>query len=655
MKKLCLAAVVGLEFVGVVVADTITSPYAKGGEVSIVETANYRRYVHTFTNTESVATFRNRTSQTLHTRCLVVGAGGAGGFGLNTASGGGGGGGGGGVWEREGIDIAPGVHWHVLVGKGAPRTVNVDVLNTATAGASSISNVDVCVALVPGGGNGGETKGDLAENGHAPTEGAAGGGGIRASTAGAAGTYASSLFGVSYGPFAGGEASWNYQLAGGGGGAGAAGRFGNGGEGLVSDITGEALAYGSGGGCGGSLNGLGGAIYASGVGGTRAGDGASGSYEDSAAVIVAPTVPAANSGCGGGGGLGGNPGNIKGDARLGTSGADGIVIIAYDIRKIPFEGGEVKKIAEDGNTSTYIHVFTNASEAATFVNRSGEDIAVRCLVVGAGGAGGFGLNIASGGGGGGGGGGVLDVANVTMPAAGVWDVRVGKGVPRTVNADILNTAMAGASCISNADQCVAFVPGGGNGGETKGDVTTSGHAATEGAAGGGGIRNSTPGAAGTYASSIFGVSYGPFAGATASWDAYLCGGGGGAGAAGNSGNGGEGLVSDITGESLVYGSGGGGGGSLSSGGGTYSPGLGGTRAGDGAKGSFVDSNPVIVAPTVPAANSGCGGAGGLGGDTGSIKGDARLGTSGADGIVVIRYDWTYNPNPPIPGMMLLVK
>ena len=58
------------------------------------------------------------------------------------------------------------------------------------------------------------------------------------------------------------------------------------------------------------------------------------------------------------------------------------------------------KIAEDGNTSTYIHVFTNASEVSTFVNRSGEDIAVRCLVVGAGGAGGYGLNTSSGGAGG---------------------------------------------------------------------------------------------------------------------------------------------------------------------------------------------------------------------------------------------------------------
>ena len=74
--------------------EQVVSPYAKGGEVSIVETATYKRYVHVFTNTAVVAQFRNKSNQTLRGRILVVGGGGAGGYGLNSASGGGGEGGG---------------------------------------------------------------------------------------------------------------------------------------------------------------------------------------------------------------------------------------------------------------------------------------------------------------------------------------------------------------------------------------------------------------------------------------------------------------------------------------------------------------------------------------------------------------------------------
>lgn len=639
--------------------EPVTSPYAKGGVISVVETDTYKRYVHTFTNTAEAATFRNKSSRTLHARILVVGAGGAGGYGLNTASGGGGGGGGGGVLERKGVDIASGEQWTIRVGKGATATVNVDASRNETPGASTISNGTVCVASVPGGGNGGESKdGSAIENGHEPMAGAAGGGGIRASRPGAEGTYKSSILGVQYGPFSGGTTGSSYT--GGGGGAGAAGDTKNGGKGLASDITGVSLVYGSGGGGGGSLSKTGDTIYAPGNGGTRAGKGASGSLaEDSSLIFVKATDPEANSGGGGGGGLGGNSGTAKGVARYGTSGADGIVIVAYEIRKIPFVGGEVKKIAERGLTATYIHVFSNANDVATFENVCGEDVSVRMLVVGAGGAGGYGMKSASGSGGGGGGGGVFDAENITMPADGVWTIRVGKGATATTNTSKPKNETAGASSISNGVECVAEVPGGGNGAEStaSGSISTDGHEPTAGAAGGGGIRGSRTGAAGTYASSILGVEDGPFAGGDGT--NYRGGGGGGAGAAGTNPNGGEGLESDITGESLVYGSGGGSGGNLLSDGTShYAPGRGGTRAGTGADAIFVDGAPVTTLATSPAANSGCGGAGGVGGSINGYSGidtKVRYGTSGANGIVVIRYDWTYDPNPPVPGLMLIVR
>ena len=628
------------------VEEPIVSPYARGGVVSIVETETLKRYVHVFTNTAEVAQFRNRSRQALRGRILVVGAGGAGGFGLNSASGGGGGGGGGGVWEQKCFSIPSGACWNVLVGKGSRVTTNVNYPKNDTAGSSSISNGTECIALVPGGGNGGESTSSNSGTGSPATPGAAGGGGMRAIRAGAEGTYESSIDGVVYGPFSGGTAPTLGQ-GGGGGGAGAAGASENGGEGLTSDITGDSLVYGSGGGGGGSI------IYDNGIGGTRAGTGAFATVVDATTNLTAATVPVANSGCGGAGGLGGNY-SPKGSARWGSSGADGIVIIAYEFYKIPFVGGEMTKIAERGDTLTYIHVFTNVNEVATFENITGEDIPVRTLVVGAGGAGGFGLNSSSGGGGGGGGGGVLDVANVTMPADSVWNVLVGKGSRASTSTSSPKNDTAGSSSISNGTECIALVPGGGNGGESTsaGSPITTGHEPTSGAAGGGGIRAAKPGAAGTYASSILGDFYGPFSGGTAS--NLISGGGGGAGAAGSNENGGEGLTSDITGDSLVYGSGGGGGGSLNPSS-LYANGTGGTRAGTGAFATVVDVTTNVTAATVPVANSGCGGAGGLGGSATTLKGSARWGSPGANGIVVIRYDWTYNPNPPVFGFKMIIQ
>ena len=90
IKVAALAAAIG--FVVIVKAEQeVSSPYAKGGEVSVVETAYYKRYIHVFTNTAAVAQFRNKSSQALRGRILVVGAGGAGGYGMNSMSGGGGG------------------------------------------------------------------------------------------------------------------------------------------------------------------------------------------------------------------------------------------------------------------------------------------------------------------------------------------------------------------------------------------------------------------------------------------------------------------------------------------------------------------------------------------------------------------------------------
>jgi hypothetical protein len=141
------------------------------------------------------------------------------------------------------------------------------------------------------------------------------------------------------------------------------------------------------------------------------------------------------------------------------------------------------------------------------------------------------------------------------------------------------------------------------------------------------------------------------------------GGGGGAGASGENQTGGVGLVSDISGEDVVYGSGGGGGGHLR----LIAPktnaygdgGVGGTNAGCGGRVSWkvveagTVTNVYLTAATMPVANTGSGGGGGVSfaldqtdenvyiGDVlspGWKNSQARYATPGADGVVIIRYE-----------------
>ena len=240
--------------------------------------------------------------------------------------------------------------------------------------------------------------------------------------------------------------------------------------------------------------------------------------------------------------------------------------------------------------------------------------------------------------------------DVSFDVGSEWSVLVGKGAEAVVSVDNPGTA-AGASSISNGTSEVIAVPGGGNGcrpGSAKGSTQIV--AATDGAAGGGATSYAATPGVGTYKSSIFGVipDGAPFGGGCGTSPDYTGGGGGGAGSAGlartasRAGDGGEGLVSDITGESLVYGSGGGGGGNLYR---ERTGGLGGTRAGNGATYEIVNETTNFIAATAPAANSGCGGAGGM------QDGDNDASTAGADGVVVIRYEYAEMQS----GLVLIVR
>ena len=647
------------------------SPYATGGEVTILRNGCITSYVHVFTNTDEAAEFASTGLKDLKVRYLVVGAGGSGAVGNNSASSttySSGGGGGGGVCETDGVPFGKDANWSVRVGAGAKKVVSKDDTGTV-AGASSISNGTEEVALVPGGGNG--ARGSTAASSVVPaTAGAAGGGasGPTHTTPGS-GTYPSSLSGwVPAGaPFDGGAFGSSSYLGTGGGGAGEKGGAsvakdygGNGGEGLISDITGERLVYGSGGGGGAHF-------YSSrrafgGKGGTRAGDGATFEISDGGATtnFIAATVPAANSGCGGGGGGTGVTGQ---DAlRTATDGADGIVVIRYDFYDddCPCEGGDIVTKKVEGQVTTWVHQFTRlrrGSQVAEFVNKAGRDLSVRYLVVGAGGSGGNRYSASYYGGGGGGGGGVCEKSAVRFGRDATWQITVGAGAPKWAVA-------AGASSISNGIFDVETVIGGGNGA----DGGTSNHLATVGASGAGSTTRqgaSSSGSIGIYTNSLFGVEYGPFNGGNVS---STRGGGGGGGASAKGKNavnarsessrpdGGEGLASDITGEWLVYGSGGGGGcganPGASDGGAFWQGGCGGTRAGNGArydnystvaKDNYTD---LVIAATMPEPNSGGGGGGGSGPGAAFYLRDP---TPGADGIVVISYKTYYDGACPCEG------
>ena len=640
-----------------------TSPYATGGTVTRIDLGNFRAsYIHVFTNADEVATFASTGKRDLSVRYLVVGAGGAGGVTeYSNTQHGGGGGGGGGVCEKSGIAFSKGAVWHIVVGKGA---ASYDDL----AGSSSISNGIVDIETVPGGGNAGKR---LSKEGfYLPTVGATGGGGCPtngAGTVGAVGNYSSSILGVSYGPFSGGNA--DKRMGGGGGGAGGAGGNGglvnnptemagkpSGGAGLVSDIEGTPLTYGSGGGAGESLfwnsNTGNPYYYQGGDGGDRAGKGAKYVIDTEAGTTnyVNATEAVANSG-GGGGGCGYH------SRSLATGGADGIVVIRYDIVESPCAGGDmVTRILKHGETYTYIHTFTNPAAAAEFVNLSGCDIKnLRYLVVGAGGAGGYHYSNSAYGGGGGGGGGVCEKDGILFAADASWRVTVGKGA-----ADYTETA--GASSISNDVADIETVPGGGNGASGIRPIVQYGICdATSGAAGGGGMRDianhqttCNTGAAGTYRSATLmdTPEVGSFKGGSVG-SSRAGGAGGGAGTAATDattstipGVAGEGVRSDITGEMLVYGSGGGGGSGANVGTSIYFNGsAGGSRAGNG--GVRNDDGTTVTPASDPAPNSGCGGGGGSG--FGSSAEDHAQ-TGGADGIVVIRYDFNEHPR----GFVLIV-
>jgi hypothetical protein len=252
---------------------------------------------------------------------LIVGGGGGGGGSDSLVPGGGGGGGG----VLQGTVKVDAGNYSIIVGNGGTAGNEQGLLRASSNGGnSSFWNF---VAFGGGAGAHRTTSQQLGS----PLSGATGGGGCPPETTLNTGLDRNQnrqfgARGLDGQGFAGGNASsYAFSTAGGGGGAGGPGTdgtqfsAGDGGPGILSNITGTDVYYG-GGGAGGAGNGS---------GNPRGGNGGIGGGASTPAYInylnttsTTPSPGVANTGGGGGGGHYGNPGSV---------GGSGVVILRYRI------------------------------------------------------------------------------------------------------------------------------------------------------------------------------------------------------------------------------------------------------------------------------------------------------------------------------------
>jgi len=545
--------------------------------------------VHVFTSVGS-NTFTVENAGTESTvEYLIVAGGGAGG--LDN----GGGGGGGGVIRGTATVTAQNYTFTVGAGGQMNALYNYRGLPGGNSTAFGIT------ATGGGGGGGGDAGGaqsgtDFANSQLFGGAGGSGGGGASESGNGAGGAASPAGQGNR-----GGDG-----LAGSGGGGGGGARFGlnattpdapgDGGHGVISNITGAQVRYGAGGG-GGTENAR---ALTNGARGGVGGGGRGGS------AGFQPTAGAANTGSGGGG-----EANTTGspDARTGTGGS-GIVIVRYpktppvDFAPGLATGGTTTQTISRGITYR-VHSFTTVGSSTFAVQSLGSRNQFEYLIV-AGGAGGWNRHQ-----GGAGAGGVRSGA-IALSATGNYTVVVGAGGQgnNTGGSGQGNATSGGNSSVFSITANGGGQPsntGGSGGGGGAGQANGGSGIAGQGFAGGGG-RTGTP--------------------TSEAW--YKGGGGGGAGGVGGNsavvdigraGDGGPGLEFNITGTNVTYASGGGGGTSPIGGG------IGGYGALDGSGGG---GDQGVGA-------NGATNRGGGGGSGGFREGTNFNSGNGGSGIVIIRY------------------
>ena len=294
---------------------------ATGGTETTITERGIRYRIHTFTTAGitslNITTAINNPSVEL----LLVGGGGGGGGHL------GGGGGAGGVYYNTGIQAVVGTTI-VSVGSGGIGGGTATYVPTSVGENGGLSRFGIY--SVPGGGRGGTYYNNNTFYQDGANGGCGGGGGSSSSTYfplpgyGLRGT--NNVLGENGGQ--GGYDSWGYA-GGGGGGAGACGASaayyisGDGGAGILSNITGINKYYAGGG--GGNM------YHTSGTGQILGGNGGSGGGGDGGSTRYPYGTYTAKNGIDGLGGGGGGGTQINGLGQGGGRGGSGIVIVRYPI------------------------------------------------------------------------------------------------------------------------------------------------------------------------------------------------------------------------------------------------------------------------------------------------------------------------------------
>lgn len=568
---------------------------------------------------------------------LIVAGGGAGGC----AQGGGGGAGGcltGNMFlaELSGVSVS--------VGVGGTGNTSVN-----TNGGNGGNSVFFYTSSGGGGGGGGNRAGT---NVNVPgNPGGSGGGGAGMYNRACAGGSGISLqggnggtgFGVSAGPELGGGGGGAVEIGKSGvsvGGSPSAGSSGDGGDGLLSTISGAAVYYAGGGG-GGSR---------SDTTSTRPGKGGTGGGGNGRGFNGAAGVKGDDGTDGLGGGGGGGAGVFgSGTVYAGGDGGNGVVFVripsyifdiptnyltvtttdqsvVYDINYFDSGFSQVDYPDLNGYTmwifkTTPVNTGTNLAQITVGTSTTFD---VSYLAVGGGGSGGTGQ------GGGGGAGGVVEGHYSSF--TGLSDIIIGYGGADADN-KYNQPGLRGSNGQSTTIAAFGVTAGGGGAGggsNTSGQLISNGNAgsATNGSGGGGGANSDGV----TYGLGGSGSGTGGNGGLGNVGGTGYGGGGGGAGgngasASGAGGNGGVGVVSALLG--TYVGGGGGGGSGLGTGGGNGTGGLGG--GGDGAFAVLNNNYGNCGVNGVPGTGGG-GGGGGFG--NGSIS---YTGGQGGSGIVAIRF------------------
>lgn len=591
---------------------------------------------------------------------LVVAGGGGGGNGYQAgvSTDGMGGGGGAGGFVTGFYPVSANQTYNITVGNGGAAGNNTD----GTSGANSSFGTGGLIINAVGGGGGG--SGGTAANSRVGLPGGSGGGaGGRGDKSGGSTTQVST-YGYGYGNNGGNSMSTDSGAgAGGGGGASEPGqrgglatagtqgattnnnRGGDGGDGAISDITGQELHYAGGG--GGSNFSVTAAYGRGGLGG----GGDAGQYNPVTSAENGET----NTGGGGGGAYGtatsGNGGSGAVILRFPTYGptipvknllqvltnSNGDLSITYldpvnGIQNAPIPYGD----------TVYSFYTSNNFIDSSFTFKPTQNISdCSCLVVAGGGGGGCSLIAGLNGGGGGAGG--YTLSNVSFLSSDTYTVQVGGGglAGFPIENGGSGASAAGTSGFNGGNSFLIHSSGridcsGGGGG--CGEVD-SGVPAGTGGSGGGGKGGNAGGTNNNTGANANGVGDGNNGGdGNSTVQPFGGGGGGGAGTVGSSpttggGNGGTGKSNDLAGGSIIFYAGGGGGGTNNSTIGTGGQGGGGNGGYDS---TGVGRNTYGVNAT-----SRTGGGGGGGGDGENWSSAAGYGGSG---LVLLRFPTFINPS-----------